>query len=170
MTLVASPGGGYTRPDDPGEPRIGAPRISVSDLEAKILGGFAAHKRVLEIGTGLGVSTRALAANAVSVVTHDIDPWVHDTIWPELEREYGNIDFAETLTTPFLVDLVFIDADHATDAVRADVHTAEKFLWSGGLIVAHDTNDDGVKAGLGGGFQFLTTEHGLGYRVIAGTW
>ncbi len=42
---------------------------------------------VLEIGTGLGVSTEWMARTAHSVVTVDIDPWVWKHVFPYLSRE-----------------------------------------------------------------------------------
>src|SRR3954471_13056030 len=92
MTMVRSKRGDFTRKDDPGEPRIKKPRVSVTEDEARILSAFALGRVVLEIGTGLGVSTRALASTAKCVWTSDIDEWVQRTIWPELTAECDNIN------------------------------------------------------------------------------
>ena len=64
MKLVPQENGSYTHPADPGEPTTGTPRLSVTELEADILAALVAGRDVLEIGTGLGVSTRAMAATA----------------------------------------------------------------------------------------------------------
>lgn len=166
MTLVpAKDGLGYIRSDDPGEPVIGKPRVSITEAEGLILSGLALGKNVLEIGTGLGVSTRALAKYAISVITHDIDPWVQQAIWPELRDALSNVSF--TPHRPEIrVDVVFIDADHDTAAVRADIEYAETCLGKHGLIIAHDTNYQTVQSALDNRWQRIPTEHGLGLRVM----
>lgn len=152
---------GYDHPEDPGEPTTLKPRLSVSDMEAGILSALGARRRVFEIGTGLGVSTRALAWRARCVVTEDVDPWVNEVIAPTLEdlhhvtcirdREpYGPMEF----------DLVFIDGDHGTQAVRDDLAYARSLHPE--LIVLHDANYDNVKHGLSGDdWLIIPTEHGL---------
>lgn len=171
--FLPSDNGGYTREDDPGEPGIKRPRISVSDNEAKILVALAHGRVVLEIGTGLGVSTRALASTAQFVWTYDIDEWVRETIWTELAADLRNIGF---LTEPperdsWNQDLVFIDADHHTRAVAADVALAHECLRFGGLIVAHDSNYGSVKEALipADDWAFIDTEHGLAVKVVTVT-
>lgn len=84
--MIPHPKGGRYRADDPGEPTTGVPRVSIADDEVELLASLVAGKRVLEIGTGLGVSARAMASTATEVVTVDIDPWVHANVWPLLPR------------------------------------------------------------------------------------
>jgi hypothetical protein len=73
-------GGYYSHPEDPGEAYYGGSpkRLSVTDEEAEILAKLATGMTVLELGTGLGVSTKALASTAKSVITVDPDPWVRE--------------------------------------------------------------------------------------------
>jgi predicted O-methyltransferase YrrM len=161
--------GGYTRADDPGEPRIEKPRISISDTEAGILATYAVNRLVLEIGTGLGVSTRALASTADEVLTYDIDEWVQRTIWPELEV-LPNVRGVTDLALVDWIGLAFIDADHSTSAVRADIQTVTPKVFSGsGLIIAHDANYPAVKDALIAEWEdewvHIPTEHGLGVHV-----
>ena len=166
MTLVpAKDGLGYIRKDDPGEPIVGKPRISITDAEALILGGLVLGKTVLEIGTGLGVSTRALAKYASSVTSIDIDSWVQQTIWPELQQEFANVAFA-TGRIAQRVDVVFIDGDHDTDAVRSDIAYARTCLSPNGLMIAHDVNYENVQRALDGRWQLIPTEHGLGVLAV----
>lgn len=161
MVTLEAVGGSWKRTDDPGEPQTGKPRVSIAAEEAIILAAFAHGRTVLEIGTGLGVSTRAIATTAEHVATVDIDTWVHDTIWPELP------DNVTTLTAPpgdvddDTFDMVFIDGDHATEAVRRDIDTALRVAPSG-LLVAHDAHADNVRYALDDRWHVINTEHGLG--------
>lgn len=154
--------GSYVHPDDPGEPQTGHGRLSITDVEAKFLAALVAGREVLEIGTGLGVSTRALASTAKRVVTIDIDPWVRSNIWPTLP---DNVEGTEKLRQNEYFDAVFIDADHSTEAVRADMAFARQWLKSGAVVILHDVNYANV-AGAVDTFpeEFVTinTMHGLG--------
>lgn len=166
MNLIAAEGGSYRHGSDPGEPTTGKPRLSVTDDEAAILSVWARNETVLEIGTGLGVSTRMLAKYAAHVTTVDIDPWVQETIWPTLP---DNVTGAPS-TTDLLVGvfgMAFIDGDHSTAATRADIDTATRLVGPGGLIVVHDVNYGNVRKALTeDDWQFLNTHHGLGFRLV----
>lgn len=131
--------GSYYHKDDPGEigygPDYSLPRVSVTKQEAAILAELARDKTVLEIGTGLAVSTEALASTALRVVTVDIDPWVQD---PGIR----NVEFRRTLPVedvPF--DLVFIDGNHNKESVIADIESCRHIP----LLVIHDTYLDSVR-------------------------
>lgn len=132
--LTAHDKGGWIHPDDRGEPRIGTPRVSIADDEVSVLAWLAQGHDVLEIGTGLGISTRALAQRAHTVTTHDIDEWVHDNIWPDLPATC--VADRMTLHGPFT--FAFIDGDHSGPAIDEDVALAERLMPEGGLIVCHD--------------------------------
>lgn len=153
--------GSYVAADDPGEPVANKARISVTDQEGEFLAWCAQGRRVLEIGTGLGVSTHYLATTADYVATADIDPWVHDNVWPSLMVHcYKNYEEAEG---PF--DLVFIDGEHSIEQTRKDAAFA--FGVCKGLIVVHDAYMPSVAEGLEGlgDWTVLQTTHGL-----ATTW
>lgn len=160
--------GSYRHPGDPGEPSTGNPRLSVTDDEATLLAELVDGLDVLEIGTGLGVSTRALASSAKSVVTVDPDPWVQATVWPALPmnvagfRQIPGRTMGDEWSTTF--DAVFIDADHTTEAVRSDLAAAFAVVRPGGVVIAHDTAYRHVRDGLGDldAWQFIDTVHGLG--------
>lgn len=154
--------GSYIDQTDPGEPSTGNPRLSVTDLEAAILTVLADGQDVLEIGTGLGVSTRALASSARIVHTIDIDEWVIAEVWPRLPMNVRRWrDAAEISTVPVVA---FIDGDHSTEAVVRDLEIADKA--GARLIIVHDTNSPTVKAALGDGWRFIPTTHGLGVKRI----
>lgn len=151
-------------PDDPGEPTTGVPRLSITRDEALILELLAAGKYVLEVGTGLAVSTNALAHSAVRVMTVDPDPWVHSTIWPYLPE---NVDVRSSLeTVEGIFDMVFIDGDHEAPSVARDVEECLRRVAPGALIVAHDANYAEVAEGLGEGWYVIPTTHGLALKVV----
>jgi predicted O-methyltransferase YrrM len=160
MTVLEAVGGSWRRSDDPGEPTTGEPRVSITGDEALLLSALAVGRDVLEIGTGLGVSTRALAETARWVVTVDVDPWVRKVIWPELPE---NVICATNAELDRTFDMVFIDGDHSTDAVRRDIDTAQR-LAPCGLIVAHDAIYPHVRAAFDDRWRIIETEHGIGVR------
>lgn len=73
-----------------------------------------------------------------------------------LERQYPkraiffrgfSLDVAPLIPDEFL-DFVFIDADHATDAVVADIRAWEPKVKKGGCVIGHDVNWPTVEAAL----------------------
>ena len=139
MTLVRNKEHGfYVNLDDPGEGGGPVPRVSVTDEEGEILAEYVKGLYVLEIGTGLGISTRAMAKTAVLVDTVDIDPWVRDTIAPALPK---NVIFHEGMGLIHpnkRFDVCFIDGAHDTASVVTDIEDAMKRLVPGGLLLFHD--------------------------------
>ncbi len=124
---------------DPGEPSTGRPRISVNTEEAELLAFLATGRTVLEIGTGLGMSTRYLAGTAESVTTIDIDPWVQAQVWPHLPESVTTLASRRTLEHATF-DMVFIDGDHRPDAVAEDMAFAVSHCPVG-VIVVHDYDE-----------------------------
>ena len=161
--LIPYSQGGFVHVDDPGEPSSNVPRVSVTPGEAQILGVMATGLRVLEIGTGLGVSTAGMARTATSVTTVDVDPWVWATIWPTLPANVTTAKTTAELCGPF--DMVFIDGDHTPQAVRADLLEATR-LAPGGLLVAHDVNYPNVSDQLGAEWETIITEYGIASRRL----
>ena len=159
--MIPHPKGGQYRADDPGEPTTGVPRVSIADDEVELLAELVTGLRVLEIGTGLGVSARAMAKTATEVVTVDIDPWVHANVWPLLPRNVKGHTSIDDVGGLF--GAVFIDGDHSRHAVRRDVEEAELRLLPGGLLIAHDANV--VFPFLPGiGWEFHRTTYGVATR------
>jgi len=137
MNLVRTANGNYFSPDDPGEGTYAdrPPRYSVTDEECEILTELAAGRRVLEIGTGLGVSTRALAKSALRVTSIDIDPWCHQEEFPE------NITLLDRLPEDLSkLDLVFIDGSHHYEDVLRDIRSTAPIS----PVVMHDVYLDDV--------------------------
>jgi predicted O-methyltransferase YrrM len=124
----------------------------------------AQPRRVFEIGTYTGSSTLIMAINTpaeTEVFTLDIDPAdraTHQTglgvgTFPEFTvgSAYRGAPAAEKIQqflgssrtfdfTPFYgtIDLVFVDADHTYEFVKADTATAFKLLRPGGIIIWDD--------------------------------
>lgn len=132
-------------PDDPGEIRMQLPRLSVTEEERDILAGLFQGRRVIEIGTGLGVSTRAIAQCAEKVLTHDIDPWVLKNVADDLPE---NVVFTKEREFPSGYDAAFIDGHHAAPDVAADILSVSRAIGPGRVIALHDTHMKGVKAGM----------------------
>lgn len=169
LTKLAN--GGSICEADPGE--VGYPdtprRGSISERECAILAELARNKMVLEIGTGLGVSTRALASTAYRVDTIDIDPWVIENIHPNVAPARAFTSRADLVAK---YDLAFIDGNHYPTSVVEDVQFAMSVMQDGGLIVLHDSRLKMVKDGwrcLGSIPMFeIATEFGLGLIVYGG--
>lgn len=158
---------GRTHEQDPGEPQHGQRRRSINAHEFEILSYLGADRVVAEIGTGLGVSTEALATRAKKVYTYDPDPWVADEIVPGLLQECPNVvaikgTFAHV---PEKADLVFVDGDHATDAVRNDIKTIR---WNGiDVAIFHDVDEESVRKALEiEGIRWYRLSERLGFGII----
>lgn len=162
--------GGYVRADDPGEPQTGSPRISITDAEGELLAEMMAGLSVLEIGTGLGVSTRAMAKTAREVVSVDVDEWVSMNIAPEL-GQIGTVTCCHSIPRNWTFDAAFIDGDHSPAAVERDIRAALAVVRPGGFIVLHDFNASIVQEGArraGIECEALATTYGLGVHRIPG--
>lgn len=120
-----------------------------------------ACKRILEIGSYQGRSTRALADNTDGII-FCVDPWNSD-----LRLENGNrafivndddyIAFCHNLgdylnwrVLPYRcsieqvsfadLDMVFIDGDHLYPAVCRDIEYAKNMIKKDGILAGHDYN------------------------------
>lgn len=120
--------------------------------------------RIFEIGTYTGSTTLMMAMNTPSeteIFTLDIDPAVRETHqhgygvggFPKFTvgSAYLDTPVAAKIQQLFLksssfdfrpfygtIDLVFVDADHTYEFVKADTATAFKLLRSGGIIIWDD--------------------------------
>ncbi len=163
MELIKAPNGWYC-PDDPGELGIGGQRWSVSNHEGEFLSRIFKGLRVLEIGTGLGVSTNMIAKRAEIVYTVDIDVWVIDNIAPKLAdnvRFYREID-----NVPHGLDGAFIDGLHSTEQCLIDINKAKTIVKQGGIIVLHDAKMEAVlNAALESGILFYEIVTGAGLAL-----
>ena len=145
ITLEQAQHHSWSCPDDPGEIGMDLPRLSVTAEERDILAGLFQGRRVVEIGTGLGVSTRAIAQSAERVLTHDIDPWVIANVPDSLP---GNVEFTQEREFPGEYDAGFIDGNHLEHEVAADILSVSRAIGPGRVIALHDTHMKGVKAGI----------------------
>lgn len=134
-SLTKTERGNYYCEDDLGEKGYqGSPkRLSVTDEEAEILKGLVRELRVLEIGTGLGVSTRAMAESAREIVSVDIDSWTHEFTFPSNVRLMRNVPLEA-------FDLAFIDGSHKYGYVLADINIVDA-----PILVLHDCFIEDVK-------------------------
>jgi len=125
---------------------------------------------IVEIGSFVGRSTRALGDNTIGHV-HAIDHWdgprdfeipfnraelynrfrenmkdlLGDKVLP-IKMDCEDLDSLELACTP---DMVFIDADHTTEAVIRDIRWAKKVIRRpGGLLCGHDADWPSVQEAL----------------------
>jgi predicted O-methyltransferase YrrM len=145
-------------------PAEGAQPISTSltGNEAQALASLATGRDVLEVGSAFGFSACVMAlAGARHVTAVDPHTWLnsHEAMAANLTAcgVTGQVTVIRG-TSPDALDglgpfgLVFIDGDHGTAAVHADVEAALKVLGSGGVLACHDLGEDcccpGVRAAL----------------------
>jgi len=141
LNLVPAPNG-FMCLDDPGEPGKGGHRWSVSNMEARVLATLFRDMEVLEIGTGLGVSTNSIAKTAKIVYTVDYDPWVERAVVPTLALNV--IFFTDIEKVKKGLDGAFIDGDHHYEPCKRDIEKAREIVKPGGIIVFHDAGFSGV--------------------------
>ena len=124
--------GQYIAKGDPDPTRRG-----VSDSDVAVLKSRCIGKSVLEIGTGVGVSTRAIAEVAESLHTVDIDPWVLESIYvpPGVTRSFC----LPALGSRY--DVVFIDGGHTFSETLRDIHEA---VARSDEVLVHDYNEGQV--------------------------
>lgn len=144
-TLLKSNINGYYAKDDPHQ------RLSVNDLEARLIGSLVNGLFVLEIGTGLGVSTRALAAKAKTVVTVDPDPWVAENIHPAL-KDLHNVIFMDKMPEVGKFDAVFVDGAHDYESVANDIEKCKKIASDDCVFIFHDSKYKSIAAAIGNYF------------------
>jgi predicted O-methyltransferase YrrM len=121
------------------------------------------RKFIVEIGSYLGRSTRALADNALGIV-YAIDDWhgPRDVDWLTKEQRRAiavefkkNIEGSKarvemiscdhaTASISETPDMVFIDGDHEYASVMRDINRWYGRLAPGGLLCGHDVNHVGV--------------------------
>jgi len=125
------------------------------------------HYRIVEIGSWIGRSTRALADNTRGSVyavdtwagswQTDDDPdfqrggpdWLYSTFLKNtsdcaavIPYRMSSLDAAKLFEAEDLFDMIFIDGSHDYDNVRADILAWRPLLASGGLLCGHDYKYD----------------------------
>jgi predicted O-methyltransferase YrrM len=104
-------------------------------------------RRVLEVGSYRGYTTRLLAEHAppeTVIVAVDRDPrhgqsYLDTPLASKIERRVGDVSPAAFATdAPESYDLIFLDADHTYGAVKRDTEVLLPLLAPTGLFVWHD--------------------------------
>ncbi len=125
-------------------------------------------KTIVEVGSWLGRSTRAMADNTRGTV-YAVDTWAGSDGLAEVLKEkpegwvkdefFKNmvgLQNVKAMQMPSLeaaalfraqgrkIDMVFIDGDHSYEAVRADILAWRALLMPGGVLSGHDYSWTGV--------------------------
>ena len=125
------------------------------------------HKKILEIGSWHGRSTRVLAENTTGVV-YAVDMWngyFQPQFYKSAQQNNGDHAFLEFLKNngdlidkgkiiPIRIhsgtanwvfkqlgikfDMIFIDGDHEYEGIRSDIIGAKSLLADGALLCGHD--------------------------------
>lgn len=114
------------------------------------------HKAIVEIGSYLGRSTRALADNTPGFVLA-IDDWQgprdvnvpREQIFERFQKNVGDMngkvrkqrmDYSQLpeLKLDFTPDMIFVDGDHEYESVKRDLQWAVANIAPGGLLCGHD--------------------------------
>jgi predicted O-methyltransferase YrrM len=150
----------YTLDGDagPSAKGTGPTRWSVSEPQALMLSQLAKGKRCLEIGTGTGFSTEALAKTATHVSTFDVDDEVRRLVWPGLPKNVIPYDRRhEGLSQAGReFDLIFVDGQHHQPAVKKDILEALPLMKREALWVFHDAQMHGVERAITEGLPKFT--------------
>lgn len=178
------------KPNVPGNKQHGWLNPSTRELLAQFLNDET--RLVVELGAWLGLSTRFIADHAPKSAVVAIDHWMGNP--PQRER-VDMQETLRTLYETFLVscweyrkrvvplrmntvdgmrelarfelkpDLIYIDADHAYDAVRQDIETAFE-LFSDAIIVGDDWDREGVQRAA----SEFSRRHDIPIRTHGNAW
>jgi len=149
------------------------------------------RKLIAEVGSWMGGSARAMADNTSGVV-YCIDPWTgtpemdadpdfqankHDPDWlvngfiknMEGLTNYRMVRMLSVPAAEFLAgeglrfDMIFIDACHEYESVKADILAWKPLLADGGLLCGHDWGWRGVSQAVA---ELLPGAHAVGVDSI----
>jgi predicted O-methyltransferase YrrM len=135
----------------------------MGELELSYLADLASRSsNVAEVGSWMGRSTSALAANVGSGLVVAVDTWrgsaehavtlaARSDGWllsefrrntkglPVMPVPLPSLDAAFLLAkTTMRFDLIFVDANHSYEAVKADILAWTPLLADGGILCGHD--------------------------------
>jgi len=116
-------------------------------------------RKILEIGTCHGASTRAMLDNSHATI-YCVDSWAGgiDTSYGQVPEDWAYQTFLENMRDMrkrlrifkmyshqapkhlegLEFDMVYIDADHSYSAVKQDIQNFAPFVREGGLLCGHD--------------------------------
>ena len=103
---------------------------------------------ILELGTGMGRSTKALRLLFPDADITTCDPGLQCKV--EFVEEYAKFipKRGDELFWDQPLDLLFVDDDHTKTTVKKDVEIYKKFIKNNGYIVFHDYYTTGVEEAL----------------------
>ena len=148
------------------------------------------HREIVEIGSFMGRSTRALAENTLGTVTA-VDTWAgsdeeqhrkllegHGPDWllEEFQRNMEGLENVYAVRRPSLdaavsfavacsqFDMIFVDASHDYENVKADILAWAPLLKEGGLLCGHDFHNGAP------GVMRAVDELLQGYKLFESIW
>lgn len=128
----------------------------------------------VEIGSRRGAWSQGLLQNTKVEHLFCVDPWPgrmgHGNLSAWLRRNPPGDIFKRVHPLiapssfvaawfPYKVDLLFIDGLHDADSVETDLKAWVPFVKSGGLVLGHDYNQDGVREAVDAFFLPLLSGH-----------
>jgi predicted O-methyltransferase YrrM len=169
----------------------GLPTLYLNDGELEIIVALvraAKHEVVVEIGLAEGRTAKTILRELPQVKRYigiDTDPGYRPKLAMQLAERgrnpgrlalddprfdrwllpRGSFDLTAEDFPP--IDVVFIDGDHSSEAVRHDSDLARAIVSPGGIIIWHDYGNRGVEV-----TRVLELDHHRGHdiRHIEGTW
>jgi len=114
------------------------------------------HANIVEIGSNRGRSTTAMSDNTAGSVTA-VDVWEDDETLDAFQQNVGDNVFPYQMTSlaaaamfseqGMTFDMIFIDALHDYENVKADILAWRPLLVAGGLLCGHDYGRESVVGG-----------------------
>ena len=128
------------------------------------------RKLIVEVGSWKGCTARAMADNTSGIV-YAVDTWLGDGDWQHIKEiaehpegwmfetfqnnmsglsnvrpiRKSSLEAAEYLgNLGFRADMIFFDAEHGYESVKADILAWRPLLSPSGLLCGHDRQWDGV--------------------------
>ncbi len=141
----------------PSYPGTGPVRWSISVPQGQRLAELAEGKRVLEIGTGTGLSTEYLALTAKRVRTYDVDDEVKRLVWPHMPANVECVD-RRVHEVEGVYDLFFIDGLHDRAGLEEDIADCRPCAAPGAVWIFHDFQMASVEATVTQSRLFQITE------------
>lgn len=122
--------------------------LGLVSMIATILHENPSAVRWLELGSYAGEAAELILAHPQITTLHCVDQWGEAVEATRLRTRSdprarvfhaSTAEFAKIVTSPY--DVVYIDADHSYEGVKADIEAYAKLVSSGGYLCGHDHHE-----------------------------